>query len=435
MMKRQIKIGLFIFFGCFQTAYSQQLITLQTAIDSALYNNLGLIIVRNEAAIADNNATKANAGMLPRVDLNAGTNYANNNLNQKLSTGVEINKSGVSNKSFNGQLAVSWTLFDGTKMFATYQKQQILRDMGDLNVQIKTEEIISTIIRAYSEIVRQSIVLKGTVQTISMYEERVKLAEMKLKIGKSSRTEFLQASLDLNLQKSNLVKQTTLLKNAKLNLSRLMMLPLNSEFETTDSLVIDKTILLPKLLADLENGNKQLQLLHMDELKRTQEIKEQESFYYPRVNLNAGYNFVSSSSSQGLFLINQNRGPLVGLTLNWTLYNGTQRNQVENVKLLRENTKLVYDDTKIALQTMVIAAWQNYQDAIELAKTEEESYKMANENLTIMLKRFKLGEATILELKDAQQVNEASTSRLANTLYDAKTAETELLYLTGKLIK
>jgi outer membrane protein TolC len=435
MMKRQIKIGLFIFFGCFQTAYSQQLITLQTAIDSALYNNLGLIIVRNEAAIADNNATKANAGMLPRVDLNAGTNYANNNLNQKLSTGVEINKSGVSNKSFNGQLAVSWTLFDGTKMFATYQKQQILRDMGDLNVQIKTEEIISTIIRAYSEIVRQSIVLKGTVQNISLYEERVKLAEMKLRIGKSSRTEFLQASLDLNLQKSNLVKQTTLLKNAKLNLSRLMMLPLNSEFETTDSLVIDKTILLPKLLADLENGNKQLQLLHMDELKRTQEIKEQESFYYPRVNLNAGYNFVSSSSSQGLFLINQNRGPLVGLTLNWTLYNGTQRNQVENVKLLRENTKLVYDDTKIALQTMVIAAWQNYQDAIELAKTEEESYKMANENLTIMLKRFKLGEATILELKDAQQVNEASTSRLANTLYDAKTAETELLYLTGKLIK
>jgi outer membrane protein TolC len=434
-MKRQIKIGLFIFFGCFQTAYSQQLITLQTAIDSALYNNLGLIIVRNEAAIADNNATKANAGMLPRVDLNAGTNYANNNLNQKLSTGVEINKSGVSNKSFNGQLAVSWTLFDGTKMFATYQKQQILRDMGDLNVQIKTEEIISTIIRAYSEIVRQSIVLKGTVQNISLYEERVKLAEMKLRIGKSSRTEFLQASLDLNLQKSNLVKQTTLLKNAKLNLSRLMMLPLNSEFETTDSLVIDKTILLPKLLADLENGNKQLQLLHMDELKRTQEIKEQESFYYPRVNLNAGYNFVSSSSSQGLFLINQNRGPLVGLTLNWTLYNGTQRNQVENVKLLRENTKLVYDDTKIALQTMVIAAWQNYQDAIELAKTEEESYKMADENLTIMLKRFKLGEATILELKDAQQVNEASTSRLANTLYDAKTAETELLYLTGKLIK
>lgn len=435
MMKRQIKIGLLIFFGCFQTAYSQQLITLQAAIDSALYNNLGLILVRNEAAIADNNATKANAGMLPRVDLNAGTNYANNNLNQKLSTGVEINKSGVSNKSFNGQLAVNWTLFDGTKMFATYQKQQILKDMGDLNVQIKTEEIISEIIRAYSEIVRQSIVLKGIIQNISLYEERVKLADTKLKIGKSSRSEFLQASLDLNLQKGNLVKQTTLLKNAKLNLSRLMMRPLNSEFETTDSLTIDKTILLPKLLSDLENGNKQLQLLHMDELKRTQEIKEQESNYYPKVNLNAGYNFVSSSSSQGLFLINQNRGPLVGLTLNWNLYNGTQRKQVENAKLLRENTKLVYDDTKIALQSMVIAVWQNYQDAMELAKTEEESYKMANENLSIMLQRFKLGEATILELKDAQQVNEASTVRLANTLYDAKTAETDLLYLTGKLIK
>ncbi len=435
MMKRQIKIGLVILFGSFQTAYSQQLITLQAAIDSALYNNLGLIIVRNEAAIADNNATRASAGMLPRVDLNAGTNYGNNNLHQKFNTGAEINKSGVSNKAFNGQLAVSWTLFDGTKMFATYQKQQVLKDMGDLNVQIKTEEIISDVSIAYSEIVRQGIVLKGTIKNISLYEERVKLAEMKLKIGKSSRSEFLQASLDLNLQKSNLVKQTTLLKNAKLNLSRLMMRPLNSGFETTDSFVINKTILLSQVLNDLENGNKQLQILHMDELKRTQEIKEQESYYYPKVNLNAGYNFVSSSSSQGLFLVNQSRGPLVGLTFNWNLYNGTQRKLVENVKLLRENTKLVYDDTKIALQSMVIAAWQNYQDAIELAKTEEESFTMANENLSIMSQRFKLGEATILELKDAQQVNEASTSRLANTLYDTKTAETNLLFLSGKLIK
>ena len=147
----------------------------------------------------------------------------------------------------------------------------------------------------------------------------------------------------------------------------------------------------------------------------------------------AGYNFLNSSSTQGLFLINQSRGPLVGLSLNWNLYNGIQRKQVENTKLLRENVRLAYDETKVNLQATVITAWQANQDAILLAKLEKENYKLAAENLNIITQRFKLGEATTLELKDAQQLNEASISRLANSLFEAKNAETELLLMVGEL--
>jgi outer membrane protein len=192
---------------------------------------------------------------------------------------------------------------------------------------------------------------------------------------------------------------------------------------------------LPQTLKDLESGNKQLQTLRMAQQQTQFEIKEQESFYYPRVNLNAGYNFTSNSSTQGLFLVNQSRGPVAGLALNWNLYNGTQRKQVENAKLLHQNTTLQYQDAKIGLETMVINAWQNYNDALQLAKTEQESYKMAQEYVAITMERFRLNEATILELKDAQQSIEASVTRLANTLYEAKNAETELLFLIGKLVK
>ena len=134
-------------------------------------------------------------------------------------------------------------------------------------------------------------------------------------------------------------------------------------------------------------------------------------------------------------MVNQSRGPLVGLTFNWNLYNGTQRKQVENLKLQQQNTTLVYEDTKLSLQTMVTNAWQRYHDAIDIAVLEKENYKLALENLNITMQRFKLNEATLLELKDAQQINEASVTRLANTLFDAKTAEAELLFLSGKLIQ
>ena len=420
---------------CSLQSGAQELLTLKAAIDTALYNNLGLVISRNEASILDNNASRANAGMLPRIDVNAGANYSNNSLNQKFNTGVEIDKTGVENKSYNGQLALNWTLFDGTKMFATYEKLQILKDMGELRVQIKTEEIIYNIVTVYSDVVRQKIILQGLINNMALYEERYKLADIKLKIGKSSRSELLQASIDLNNQKNNLLKQNTLLKSTKLTLGKWMMYSPERQFDVADSLELNEKILLKDVLDPLEAGNKQLQLLRMEEKQRTQEVKEQQSFAYPRVNLNAGYNFTSNSSTQGLFLVNQSRGPLVGLTFNWNLYNGTQRKQVENLKLQQQNTTLVYEDTKLSLQTMVTNAWQRYYDAIDIAVLEKVNYKLALENLNITMQRFKLNEATLLELKDAQQINEASVTRLANTLFDAKTAEAELLFLSGKLIQ
>ncbi|MBK7359802.1 MAG: TolC family protein [Saprospiraceae bacterium] len=428
-------ILLLVLISCSFAVGAQVQLSLQSAIDTALFNNLGLIISKNEARIASNNLSRAQAGMIPSLDLNAGTNYSNNNLTQEFNTGSEINKTGVANKSINGQLVLNWVLFDGTKMFATYKKLQTLKEMGELNVLFNTESLISNVINAYAEIVKQNILLKSTLNNLSLYEERLKLADTKLKIGKSARSEFLQASLDLNIQKNNLVKQSSQLKIAKLNLNTLMMRSLNSDFDVSDSLQIDETINLEQALAKLESGNIQLKLLQLLEQQRQHEIKEQQSYAYPRINLNAGYNFVSSSSTQGLFLVNQSRGPLVGLTLNWNLYNGIQRKQVENSKLLKENVRLAYVETKVNLQSTVINAWQRYQDAIALAKAEQENFKLAAENLNIMAQRFKLADATILELKDAQQLNEAATTRLANSLFDAKSAETELRMLIGNLVQ
>lgn len=96
--------------------------------------------------------------------------------------------------------SLNWVLFDGTKCLLPI-KLQTLKEMGELNVLFNTESLISNVINAYAEIVKQNILLKSTLNNLSLYEERLKLADTKLKIGKSARSEFLQASLDLNIQK------------------------------------------------------------------------------------------------------------------------------------------------------------------------------------------------------------------------------------------
>ncbi|MBC7426381.1 MAG: TolC family protein [Bacteroidia bacterium] len=421
---------------CFSNIKAQTVITLQAAIDTALYNNLGLRISRNEAEIADNNATRANAGQLPSVGIVAGTTQSNTNLTQVYSTGGELNKTGVINKTYNGQLGLTWTLFDGTRMFATYEKLQVLKNMGDLNVQMRTEELISDVTNSYSNMVRQKLLLQGTKNNITVYQERVKLSNTRVEIGKAARTEFLQASVDLNSQNNNLAMQETSYKNSAVELNRLMMRPPAALFDVTDSLEITPSIELESLLSKIENGNRQLQQLRMTQQQRALELQVQKSYSYPKVDLNAGYNFAKSSSSQGLFLKNQSYGPLVGLSLNWNVFNGNVlRKQIENSKIVLENSKLQYDDAANTLKGMLVSAWQRYHDAVLLSAAERDNYKMSNENLQITTERFKLNEATILELKDAQQINEASLLRLADILYIAKTAETELMFMTGQLVK
>ena len=88
-------------------SFSQSTITLQAAIDSALQNNLGIQISRNNSEIATNNSSLGNSGMLPNVDINGGYNYAVNTLRQETSTGIVTDKNGVDTKSYSGKAALA----------------------------------------------------------------------------------------------------------------------------------------------------------------------------------------------------------------------------------------------------------------------------------------------------------------------------------------
>ena len=54
--------------GIFATAAAQEELTLRKCLEIGLENNYDIRIVRNEERISDNNATAANAGMVPLSD-------------------------------------------------------------------------------------------------------------------------------------------------------------------------------------------------------------------------------------------------------------------------------------------------------------------------------------------------------------------------------
>jgi outer membrane protein TolC len=120
--------------------------------------------------------------------------------------------------------------------------------------------------------------------------------------------------------------------------------------------------------------------------------------------------------------------------MRWNLFDGGRvRRNISNAQLQIENDKIVLQESQLNVNSTIQQAVLNFQNALSVAKLEEENFILATESINIVKERYRLGVANTLELKDAQNVFDQSTTRRALALYNAKVAEINLQFLTGQL--
>lgn len=111
--------------------------TLKSCLEQGLLNNYSLRITRNEQQVSKNNATLANAGYLPTLDLSAGYRGTLDNTETKLrATGETTKENGVFDQTIDAGINLSWTIFDGFNITANYQKLKELERQGETNTRI-----------------------------------------------------------------------------------------------------------------------------------------------------------------------------------------------------------------------------------------------------------------------------------------------------------
>ena len=93
-------------------------------------------------------------------------------------------------------------------------------------------------------------------------------------------------------------------------------------------------------------------------------------------------------------------------------------------------------DNKILLRdynSQVVKSYQIYASTLKQLDTEQQNYLLSAQLLELALKRFQFKQATIVDVKNAQQSFEQSGFRLVNLNYAAKSAEIELKRLANQL--
>jgi outer membrane protein TolC len=310
-----------------------------------------------------------------------------------------------------------------------------LEQQGELSMKLEMEQQIEQLTLLYFQAVRQEQLMKGILATMQVSEERIKLYERKLEIGAGSNVELLQAKLDYNAQKSNLLTQKSLLSEYKSNLLALLKTDANASVEVDTIFEFENVKSLEEIKQKIEQSNQSVLSAKRNVQVQTQLLKESQSLVLPRLGLTSAYNFTRNENAAGFSLLNQNLGYNFGVNLTWNIFNGfNTRNQIQVGKFLVQNSQLEVDKMKFTFYNAAYSAYQKMLNDQEILTLEEENIKLAQEALNISLARLKIGLGNYLEIKESQSTYEESITRLVNARYNLKQSETSIKKLMGTLV-
>jgi len=401
-------------------AQAQTQLTLQSAIDSALKNNLDIQIAKNYVQIARVSNTYGMAGGLPYINGNATDYFSSTSVNQKSNSGTETNESGIMGNSLNASINANIILFNGFKVMATKKHLSLLQQQSQIELNAQVQDIMASVMIKYYDIIRQQSNLRIMQSVLGVSQKKLDIINEKNGVGMANGVDMMQAQSDVNSAEQDLKLQQLYIEQDKADLLQLMNVHNKSDFSISDSIVIDHSLNLDSTISYLKRNP---QLLSAEQQIKINEqlLKETASQRYPSLKFNAAYNFGRADNNGGSLLLNQNYGPQAGFTLAVPIFNGGVYHIQKIVAGLNvANAKLNKDNLYNELLTSLTKQHLAYSTTLQQIESQQTNYELAKKLLDLVMQNLQHGQATILEEKAAETSYQSAAYQLINFQYAAK---------------
>lgn len=419
------------------TLQAQESNTLKACLEQGLKNNYSLRIIRNKEAIADNNATWANAGMLPTANLSGGYSGTLDNSDATAREDGSVAKQrNITDHTLRAGLDLQWTLFNGFKMQADYNRLKELKLQSETETRLAVEDFIAKFTAEYYNFVQQRARMRNLNHAVKLSRERLRIVHARYLIGNNSRLDLLQARVDFNADSAESVKQNERLSTSRIRLQELMAeRNMDKLFAVADTLVdVSRPLNFDKLWESTQKNNASLLLAAQDKKLAEIELKKIRSRDYPYLNLNAGYGYTHNKYEVGTIDKRKDWGADFGLTLGFKLFDGNRSRERRNAKLAIKNAELEQQDLELSLYADLSDLWQAYENNSRLLALERQNVFAARENYAIAHERYLLGDLSGIEMREAQKSLLDAEERILVVEYNTKLCEISLLQLSGDIM-
>lgn len=428
-------LSFLLLFSIPSMAQSKKL-TLEDAVSTGLKNNFSILISENDKDIAKNNNTLGNAGFLPIIGANGTVreNYLSGNV-EDASGGISKTDNAHSN-TLNLGLSLNWTLFDGFQMFIQKDKLDALEKLGESSMKAQIENVLSEIVVSYYSIVQSKNRLKVLQDAINFSNRRKDLTMKKYQLGLSSELAYLQSITDLNADSAAFLRQQAGLKNANADLNLLMIIDPAIEYEVEDTILFRNTLDYKELTTLLQTTNSQIDIAKQNLEISKMNYRLTHSPKYPQIDFFSNYNFAQSKYDYGQTRLNKSYGPIVGVGFSYSIFDGfNKRRNSANALIQSETSEYQLRQVTKQMETLIYQLYNDYQNNLKLVKFETENLKITQQNTYIAFEKYRLGELSDIDLRQIQLKQLEADNSLLLAQFQAKQIETELLRLSGKLIR
>lgn len=425
-------LGLLNIYGVKAQESSGKFMSLQECIDMALESNPSIQIIRNQQEIAGNNHSLQ--PFLPSLRGTARQNFSQTESKLTYATGGEREFRNARSETFNAGLNLSWRLFDGLGMFASYDRSKINLSISEIQIRRTVENLVVSISNSYYQILVQQRRVDAALKTLELSRERFRIVDEKVNIGSASGMDLQQARLDFNADSSYLVRQKELLMNSYIQLNRLTNADLSQSAYVSDTIIIG----LPLTLSDLEyaalNNNTALIASSLGVKQSVAELKLARAARFPTLDFVSGYTYNRSESPAAVLTFNQSKGINYGFEASLNIFNGFLINRnVKNAAIELENRNLGYEETKLEILSELHTLYNTYLNNLMMVDFERQNVEVSRANLDLALERYDLGALSGLGFREFQISYLNAVDRSLTAMYQAKVIELSLLVLSGQM--
>lgn len=415
-------------------------LTLQDALSHARSNSVQFQSALTDAGIASQDKVQARAALLPSVTFNNGYIYSEGTGTTQITgsnqpAGVAAPKFIASNAvhEYLSQAQVQETL--GYGQVADYRRTKALEAAARAKAEIASRGLVVTVVQNYYGLI-SSQRKYANVQEAAAEAQRFLDLSRKLEAGgEVAHADVIKAQIQSNDRQRDLREAQLTMEKARLELAVLLFPDFNQNFS-----IVDDTQLAPPLQSFDEfthlaqAGNPDVRAATASFQAAGHEMAANQAGYFPTLTVSYLYgidapNF-AVNSPEGF----RNLGSGASATLNIPVWNwGATRSKVVQADLRRKQAQRELSQAQRKLQADTRALYSEAQAALSELELLKNSTDLAAESLRLTNLRYQGGEATVLEVVDAQNTLTQARNGYSDGVVRYRTALANLQTLTGTM--
>jgi outer membrane protein TolC len=388
----------------------------------------------NAAVIAKEDRTQARNALLPSVNFDTSVLYTEpNSLGEVKYIANNAPREYVSQGNVHQQLDLA--------SVASYRRSAALAALAKAHAEIASRGLVVTVTQSYFAVAASEQKLITAQRTSDEGDKFLQLTKDLETAGEVAHSDVIKAELQSQDRHRQLMEAQLQRLKTRLDLSVLLFRDASDNFELADDLHANVPLPpLPEFEAEASRDNPEIRAALASVQAARQDVTAARSGYLPSITLDYWYGIDATHYATYSPLLPpevgrvNNLGPAALASLTLPLWNwGSTQSRVRQAEIRRDQAKLELTYAQRQLLAEMRSLYSEAETALnELAGLQRAS-ELSAESLRLTTLRYKNGEATVLEVVDAQTSFASAHANYQDGALRYRIALANLQTLTGVL--